>query len=494
MEIWNNIIQAAMLGTDKRQVVAGEFTEDFTEVMAAVTNNQSIDKEEKFLQASAIVFNYRQCGSLPVYKEGIDLPEAPVEEFPVCRQAATNILNDILNEDSLSLLTIWLQFCGKNNQLVTPRLVPVLLNKAEKQKALQGLVEKCCGRRGEWLAQFNANWSFSSGTSADELWQTGTPDQRKQVLQQLRITDPGTAREWLQQTWPQENANSKAALLKALSINAGNDDIAWLETVATEKAQKVKDEALNILKLIPASAVVQKYKNLLRETVTLKKEKAMFGLTTKTSLQIQLPAVIDEEIYKTGIEKLSNQKEIPDEEFIVSQLMRSVPPDSWESLFTANPETIINYFQQQESTKKFLAAIVISVVRFQDKRWAVAFMQYSKIFYIDIIPLLPLQQQEFYSNKFFGGYENSIINHAIERKEEWGVELTRNIFRFTADNPYQYNRSFYNKYIHLVPVQIIGELEKCKPANDYDKSVWSNTSEYITKLITLKIQTIKAFQ
>ncbi|MEJ7587634.1 MAG: DUF5691 domain-containing protein [Ferruginibacter sp.] len=384
--------------------------------------------------------------------------------------------------------------CESRQLLVPPRLVPIILSKAEKQIPLQKLAEKCCGKRGGWLAQFNSNWVFLSEASQEELWQTGKPEQRRQVLQQLRLADPVTAREWLQQTWQQENANSKATLLKVLAVNAEDNDLEWLETVANEKAQKVREEALNILKLIPASSIVQKYWSVLKTAVVLKKEKALFGLSTKTLLQVQIPGTIDEEIFRTGIDKLSNQKEFSDGEFIIFQLIKYVPPVLWESHFNAGPEAIIGYFQQDEKGRKFLAALVAAIVQFKDQRWAFAFMQHNKVFYIDIIPLLPLQQQEFYSNKFFVGDENNIIDHALERSGEWGIELAKNIFTYTANNPYRYNRSFYERYIHLIPVKIISELEKCTPKEAYDQITWNTTKEYINKLVTLKVQTIKAFQ
>ena len=120
-------------------------------------------------------------------------------------------------------------------------------------------------------------------------------------------------------------------------------------------------------------------------------------------------------------------------------------------------------------------------------------MQYSDIFYLEIMPLLPLQQQELYSNKYFEQHPDQIINYAVQRKAEWSIELTKNILRHIAKNPYQYNRSFFNQHIHLFPVPIVGELEKCTPPEEHQRTMWSNTSDYITKLITLKIQTLKAF-
>jgi hypothetical protein len=41
-------------------------------------------------------------------------------------------------------------------------------------------------------------------------------------------------------------------------------DLPWLESLLNEKGQKVKDEALALLKSIPGSSIVKQYEDLLR--------------------------------------------------------------------------------------------------------------------------------------------------------------------------------------------------------------------------------------
>ena len=74
------------------------------------------------------------------------------------------------------------------------------------------------------------------------------------------------------------------------------------------------------------------------------------------------------------------------------------------------------------------------------------------------------------------------------------MDLAKIIFRHTAKNIYQYNRNFYNECIHLIPAPVVGELEKFTPQEAYSQAMWSNMSEYIIKLVTLKLQTAQAFQ
>ena len=492
MQFWDTIINTAMIGTDKKQISAGDIPMGLETFAVLIRENTVKDKEEQFLQLASLAFNYRQCGVLPAQKE-IMMSLAPGEERQYCNSPATQVLKDIISEENISLLKFWLQHCCQKQQVVQPEIVPVLLATGVQQKKLQLQIAHCCGKRGEWLAGFNSSWNFSSTQSDEEFWQTGTFEQRKEILNQKRKTDPSKAREWVQQTWPLEDANTKAAFLELLSENTGEDDIPFLESLAIEKSKKVKEAAMQLLKQIPASQIVRMYENLLKASVLIKKEKALLGMVNKTVLKFKLPETFDESVYKTGIDKLSNTKELTDDEYVIFQLAQFVPPSFWEKHFETDPENVIELLQKDSSGKKMIPALVNAITRFSDTRWALYFMRHSSVFYIDIIPLLQAAEQEAYSNRFFEKFPDEIIRYATKRETEWSTELTRNIFRHTARNPYQYNRTFYSQHIHLIPVHIAGELEKCTPPEEHFRATWSNTSEYIIKLITLKIQTVKAF-
>ena len=493
MECWNNIINTAMIGTDKKTISSGELPADINDAASVIMANESDDKEEQFLQIASLVFNYRQCGVLPVKKEQISLPVAAAEEKEYCGVNALQTLKDIFNAESIPLLKLWLQHCAEKNQIVFPELLPDLLSTGAQEKKLQTLISNCCGKRGEWLSRFNEAWDFSSHQTAEEQWETGTPEQRKNILKQTRMVHPTQAREWLQQTWTQEEAGTKLSFLDILSVNIGEEDLPFLESLSAEKSKKIKDAAIDLLRQTPGSAIVLQHQEALAQSVFLKKEKAMLGLSSKTVLQFQWPSKVDDAVFKNGISKLSGTKEFTDEEFIIYQLIQSVPPSFWEKQLAGGPEEIIHYFQKEAIGKKMIPALVIAIRKFNDSRWAYMMMQHSEVFYIDLIPLLPLQQQDSYSNKYFEQYPDSIINHAVQREDEWSIELTKQIFRHAAKNPYQYNRSFYNNHIHLIPAKIALELERCTPAEEHLRSTWSNISDYILKLLQLKSQIKQAF-
>jgi len=494
MEFWNNIIDTALLGTDKKDLVAAELSSALTEVYKQIYTNEVLDKEEKFLQMAAVAFNFRQCGVAPLIKEEVVIKAAVQEEKPYCNPLAVQVLKDILEEQSHSLLKCWLQHCSAKEQTVIPELIPALLQVGVSQQYLRALVIACCGKRGEWLSQFNTDWQFYNPESDEVIWQNGTSEQRKKVLQQLRTTEPLKASAWLQQTWLSENANTKAGLLKQLATNLSAEDVAWLEDVLEEKSQKVKEVALALLKRLSTSAVVINYWNILQKSITLKKEKALLGLRSETTLQIRLSSP-DESIFKTGIEKLSNINAFTDEECIIYQLIAAVPPQNWEAHFNSTPKEIIVLFQKEKWTQKFLPAFTKATVQFNNKEWAATFLQHGdELFSSSLISILSEQEQDEYTIKYFEKEPSTLIQLATRRAAEWSIELTKTIFMYTAKNIYQYNRSFYNECIHLISASIVGELEEYTPDVAYYQTVWSGMSEYLIKLITLKQQTIQAFQ
>lgn len=493
MQQWNNILNTAMLGTDKKMPEQADMPEALVEAFTQVNANENIDKEEKFLQSAALLYNYKNCGIQPVTKESLSLPAAAPETKPYCSKLSTQVLKDILTEESMPLLLLWLKHCQAAGRLIKPDVLPSVLQLAAENKKLQPYIPACAGNRGAWLSSFNQAWNFSGQQSAEEQWHTGTPEQRKAILKETRDTDPALASQWLQKSWPQEDAAGKLAFLGVLAETIGSDDIPFLESLAGEKSKKVKEEAVALLKRIPGSPIVQQYQQVLKESVMLKKEKVLLGLSSKTILQWQLPSAIDEAIFKTGVQKLSSSKEFTDDEFIIYQLMQSVPPSFWELQLDNSPDHIISLFQKDAAGTRMLPALVMAINTFRDKKWAFAMMQHADVFYLDIIPLLPLQQQEYYSNKFFEQHAENIIQYAVQRQEEWGYELAQKILAHTAKNIYQYPRTFYNQHVQLIPVKIASELEKFLPVDTYMQATWSNSSEYIAKLLQIKSQIIQSF-
>ncbi len=450
MDFWNQVVHSSILGVAKKPLDTSSLDQMLAEPVAKILSNESIDNEERFLQIATLCYNFRAAAHIPIRHSGEILEACRKEDKLYCSSLAETVLKDILAEENVSLLLLWLKHCAAKEQLVPVALIPSLLNLGIHHKSLQPLIVGCCGYRGEWLAVFNPEWRFSVSQSDETIWETGSLDQRKQVLINWRQKEPGKGLKNLQTEWTKEDAATRQSLLETLSINLSENDIPFLESLVNDKSKKVKEQAIYLLTQIPGSAIVTSYEQLLSQSISLKKDKAFLGMVNKTSLNFHLQTVPDSMV-KTGIDKLSPNKELTDDEYILGQLVQRVPPDFWERHLSLEPPAIIDLFQKDPQAKKLFSNLVMAVTHFNDSRWAIALMQHSTIFYIDIIPLIPVKQQEYYSNRYFKDHAESIISHALKRKEEWGLELTTHFLEYASRNPYQYGKSFFSNHITLIP-------------------------------------------
>lgn len=492
MQTWNNLVNNALLGTAKKQPSRQELPSALQPAWDAVVATQP-DPADLLLQIATITSAYRQGGLMPLPGGEGEIAIAPAETQPYCGAFAMSVLHDVLAEESQPLLHYWLIQCAAKQQLVWPEYAPELLEAAVQYKEVRDLAAQCCGERGRWLAGLHAGWNFAQTQDAAIRWQIGNLDQRLQVLAEQRATDPASGRELLQETWNQENAATRAALLAEMQTGLSKKDLPWLETLLADKSIKVKEAALHLLGLIPDSPLVLQYWDVLQQAVTLQKGRSVLGIGGKKTITITLPPDADPGIYKHGIQKLSNQKEFTDDEYIVYQLMEAVPPVRWEDAFEADPADIIGWLQADKKQKKFVQALATAAVRFKDQRWIEALALHATAFYIETLAYLPEALQDKYAVTAFEADPDATLPIVGTYARKWPMDLARAIFGYTAKQPYQYSKNFYQLHIRRIPESIAPELDKLGPQEGYSIHQWNNTAQYIQKLITIKANTIKAF-
>lgn len=519
MELWNDIINTALLGTEKKPLTpqfgptaphgspsalqadpaspqqAPETA--LRQAMAQISTQPGLDKEEQFLQLAALTFNVRQSGTKPLHQPTLKATPAAPESQPYCSQRAAQVLKDILEAESQPLVNLWLERCIATNQLATPELVPTLLNRAIQHKDIRQAVTTVCGRRGEWLSRFNPAWEFSSTTDEEQLWQTGTLDQRKAALQQMRQQDPAKAREWLEQSWPEENANTRAELLKQLDGTVQPEDEPFLISAGNEKSQKVKDAAISLLQQLPSSSLVKNYAETAATMVTLKKEKALLGLSTKTTLHIQPAPMPEKANHLPGIDYLSNDKFFKDEEFVLYQLIQRIPPAFWEQHLALSPAEILNRFTGPY--EKYVAAFAKSATQFKSVDWARAYITQREVFYGSLLQLLPLPEREAWVIDNFKKYREPILEELGGWPKEptwpaeWSHDLAKTVIGYTAVQPYRWAMFWYQPIITRIPLSILPLLTSFAPAEPAHAQHWIKISDQLIALLRLKEQTQKAF-
>ena len=493
MEHWNQIVTAAMMGTDKSPLSAAGLPDELSGAAGMIIDNKSISKEEQFLQLAALLMNFRQSGVSALPDPGIAAEVAPVETLSWCSIQAMQVLKDIVGEDLDTLIHYWLIRCAEKQQLIHPSLIPAMLEQALYNKKWQPLVAACCGKRGEWLSRFNPAWKFSANQTVDDAWQTGTPEQRKQVLREQRASNPQQAITMLQAIWPQEDAGTKQGFLELLDENISETDLPFLELQFTEKSKKVKAEAVRLMLLVPSSSIIKKYENTLKKLVILQKEKTLLGMSSRLKLQYAPTDSIKQEITELALESKCGQPGYSNEEWVYYQLVKAVQPAFWEQYLQQPGEKIIELFQADELGKKMIPALVLSAVANKDNRWGELLFTNAAIVYTEVLPLIPQQKREEYMLQYFEKLPDEMTDMAFQSEKPWSLPLAMKVLTQFATNPYRYQKNMLLKHVMLIPDEVTGMLSSIQPQEDYKGTMWQNTSHFLRRILEYKKEIIQAF-
>lgn len=494
MKIWETIVNNAMLGTTKLPFRAADLPPAIAE---HVEVSDTPDAEEDFLRFGSLVYQYRQSGNMPLDLRSTALSAAEAEIKPYCHADATAVLRTILSEEHYGLLKLWLTHCERVHACAEPECVPALLDISIGKKELRSLILSACGKRGEWLGRLNPQWNFSAPEAdAETVWQTGKTEERKELLKSLRSQQPAAALELLQSSWDTEGANEKVSFLEILTTGLSEHDLSWLEGLK-EKGQKVNNAIQDLIKRIPASQRVQGYMAILKEAVNVKTSKALLGMLAKTTIEVNEKIVFPDEIFKSGIEKLSSNKDVSDVQYILIQLIASVPPAFWNDHLKETPEGVIKLFQKEKKTALYVPAIALAAIKFQQADWTRALLDNDdetlESALVSLIGSLPAMDRDRYALRFMKQLPMELIGMLTRFEDEWSADLAKAVLSFTSKDVYAYNKTFYRGAAKNIPVAMLKELESIMPSDDRLKAYWRNQSNELSGALTLKQQILQSF-
>ena len=495
MKAWETIVNNAMLGTTKLPLRAADLP---ATIIEQVEVSDTPDAEEDFLRFGSLVYQYRQSGCVPLDLRSAVLSVAEAEIKPYCHASATTVLRTILSEEHHALLKLWLTQCELARKCAEPECVPALLDVSVAKKELRSLIVSVCGKRGEWLGRLDPQWNFSArDADVETVWQTGRAEERKDLLKSLRMQQPAAALELLQSSWDTEGANEKVSFLEILTTGLSEHDLAWLQGLK-EKGQKVNNAIQDLIKRIPASQVVQSYMALLKEAVNLKTSKALLGMLAKTAIEVNEKTDFPPEIFKSGIEKLSSDKNVSDVQYILIQLIASVPPSFWNDHLKETPEAVIKMFQKEKKTALYVPAIALAAIKFRDTLWTQALVDHGdeellESALVSLIESLPAKDRDRYALRFIKKKPQELISMLTAFDDEWSHELAKAILSFTSQEVYAYNKTFYRAAVKNIPVAMLKELESIAPSEEHKKAYWRNQSNELSGVLTWKQQILQSF-
>ena len=246
---WDELVAAALIGTDRRPVAAGVPEGSPPGLQGAL---ESRGVEDRLLGAAAAWTVARRAGAIAGAAVEVD----PVEEDPRPIAPAT-ALHQRLDGHYPQLLPEWLALAAERGLRPPPELVPALLDHAAVDPSLHAAVGAAAGPLGRWLAERRSHWAFVHGAGEDveEIWAEGGSDERRALFERLRGSDPAAGRALLERTFADETWEDRAAFVETLATGLSDADEPLLELALDDRRKPVRDAAAHLLAGPPALAL-----------------------------------------------------------------------------------------------------------------------------------------------------------------------------------------------------------------------------------------------
>jgi hypothetical protein len=238
---WNDLLAAALVGTDRR--------------------SSTVDASVVLDDAGAWAV-YRKAGV--VARSGVALPSAadpenaPTVGDPAARRLADLVAGDVKKVDvasRMALLEEWLTVAAERGRVVPPALLPDLLDFGRYQRHLRERIAAVGGARLRWLAGQNPEWGYLTAVASlsddPAAWETGSVGQRVGFLRTLRRRDPQAGRAWLERDWSVLTPDERGDLLGALAPGLGPADEPLLEQGLDDGRREVREQAARLLARLP---------------------------------------------------------------------------------------------------------------------------------------------------------------------------------------------------------------------------------------------------
>src|SRR4051812_38089095 len=247
---WDELVAAALIGTDRRPVAAAA-PPGAPAALGAALDHRAV--EDRLLASAAAWTVARRAGARP--GEPVATDSAEPDPRPRCSYAAGARLAALLDGEQHDLVPEWLARAARAGLRPPSELIPELLEHAAVQPALHGPAGEAAGPLGRWLAGREPRWSFVRGATDDPhaVWADGGRAERRALLERLRAGDPAQARELLQSTFAEETWEDREAFLGALAANLSDADEPFLESALDDARKPVRAAAAALLAGLPGS-------------------------------------------------------------------------------------------------------------------------------------------------------------------------------------------------------------------------------------------------
>ncbi|MFI5553305.1 DUF5691 domain-containing protein [Streptomyces sp. NPDC051738] len=378
---WEELVTAALLGTDRRTPPGCE---------------PGREAPVALLDAAAMETVRRRAGLRPT--RAAQRPQsAPEDPRPALPSAAARRLAMLLADrpgvagggrrgtapDLMELLPQWLATANDHGYAPPPQSLPALLDAARGRTDLRPSALAFAGPRAVWLARLNPDWRFAlratpgGGASlphlddtaaVQQLWQEGLFAERVALLSAIRAHEPVAARELLTTTWATERAEDRLMFLDSLRAGLGARDEPFLEQALADRSRNVRATAAELLSALPGSALAARMAARAGACVALDHTR------TTPTIGVEAPHLCDAGMERDGVVSKAPAGR-GERSWWFGQLVEAAPLSTWPGRLGGRPPGEIVALPVADDWQCELhAAWCRAAVRQRDAEWARALL------------------------------------------------------------------------------------------------------------------------
>jgi hypothetical protein len=377
-------VEAALVGTARepdraRAALGGGLPVD--ELVAHTSDAMPI--ERRVLLAAAAHDVYARAGRAPTSDVAAIAP-APSELRSVCTVTAAALIGELIALRPRHLLREALERLDAADAIVTPALLPALLD--ARDELLAPVLPRVIGERGRWLAALtgDGDWLVTDAPDDEEarrLWNEGPHARRVAVLRTRRRIDPADARAWLAESWASESAEHRAQLLSTLEEMLGADDAPFLEEALNDRSIVVRTAAARLLVRIPESDAARRfaaradamldYDPPARTTGIRARLAKAIGFGDGGTLVVRPPEAYDASWERDAL-SAKPPKGVGERAHWLVQALALVRPAHWRERFGASPSDLIHAARATDWSGALLQGWSLATLLTGDDAWATA--------------------------------------------------------------------------------------------------------------------------
>lgn len=256
MNFWTELVDAAVLG--RRADLPSP-----PPSLAGLARNGSTSDGAALLRLAAVASRARRACYSPAAMANLAVPdEAPPDHRPGVSVAARLRLADLLTDERDELITEWLRLLAGTGCRPPEARLPDLLWRAGDSQQIRDALIPVLGPLAAWLAATNPAWDWAiaagqpgqAGQPDLDRWTTASHGARREMLAQVRRTNPGTGRDLVAATWHGDSPRDKTAFIIGLAVGLGADDEPLLDRALADSRGEVRQAAVDLLAKLPGSA------------------------------------------------------------------------------------------------------------------------------------------------------------------------------------------------------------------------------------------------